>query len=485
MTVRRIAVGLIVTVTSPAVARAAAAQTPRDVVVRAISAMGGEAALRGVGGVAWDYYIATFGIGQSELPESPPRATVATGHAVHDYRAGRRSTVQENRLLTGAVQRQRLIVTSTMGMNEINGQQSPAAPGTVAAQLRLLRIAPERLMLAALDDPSLAAVPARAFRDAMCDGVRIAAADTATVWFDRVTGLPLVIEFVTDDPILGDRATQWWLTRWQPAGAILVPRQWDQIVNGRPAQQLYITAATIDPAMPDSAFAIPDSIARRALPPGTLPPPLTVTLVQLAPFVWRAEGGTHFSLIVEQPGQLVVVDAPLSTERSRAVLDTLRARFPGKRVGLVVATHHHWDHAGGMREYIAEGIPVATLEANTAFIRQVAAARRSVRPDLQAQRRRTPTLRTFTDSLVIGTGESSVVLYRQPTTHVEGLLSAWVPGAGVLFTADVLSPGAQLAPVGSAEMVALARARGLRPDRYAGAHGTLASWADVERAAVR
>lgn len=482
---QRLAVSMLAAVTYTAVAVPAAAQTPRDVVVRAVNAMGGEPALRGLSGVTWDYYYAAFGLGQSELPESPPRATMSTGRLVHDYRAGRRWVVQENRLLTGAVQRQRLIVTSTMGMNEINGQQNPAAPGTVAAQLRFLRISPERLMLAALDDPSLSAVPARSFRGAIHDGVRIAVADTGTIWFDRVTGLPVVIEFVTDDPILGDRATQWWITRWQPAGAILLPRQWDQIVNRQLVQHVYITAATVDPPTPDSLFAIPDSIARRAQPPGPPLAPPAVTLNQLAPFVWRAEGGTHFSLIVEQPDQIVVVEAPLSTERSRAVLDTLRSRFPGKHVGLVVATHHHWDHAGGLREYIAEGIPVATLEANAAFVRQVAAARRTVRPDLQARRRRSPTLRAFGDSLIVGTGETRVSLYRQPTTHVEGLLSAWVPGAGVLFTADALTPGQQLAPVGSAELVALARARGLRPDRFAGAHGMLASWADVERAAGR
>ena len=209
-------------------------------------------------------------------------------------------------------------------------------------------------------------------------------------------------------------------------------------------------------------------------------------LVELAPGVWRAEGGTHHSLVVEQADQLVLVEAPQSTLRVRAVLDTLRARFPAKRVGIAVMTHHHWDHSGGIREVIAEGIPVATHEINAAFVRQVAAARRALAPDLQAQRRRSPALRTFADSMVIGSGEGRVVLYRQPTVHVEGLLSAWVPAAGVLFTADVLAGGAAaLAPVGSAEMAALARSRGLAPRWFAGAHGTVVPWADVERAAAR
>lgn len=489
------ALGLVLC-TAVASGSVATAQSPRDLVARAAQAMGGEAALRGVRGLAYDYYNAAFTLGQSELAESPIRASVSYGRIVHDYQGGRRLVTQETRQVNGQVGRQRFVAMPTMGMNEINGTPNPAAPGAVVNQLRNMRLAPERVVLAGLDGSNtLTAVPARSFRGAMHDGVRLAAGpDTLTIWFDRVTGLPVVYQVVTDDPILGDRESLWWLTRWQPAGPVLWPRQWDITVNGQLFTHIVMTGVSVDPTVADSLWAIPDSVARRAQPVTPLPPappPLAVTLNQLAPFVWRAEGSTHHSLVIEQPDQLVVVEAPLSTERSRAVLDTLRARFPGKRVGVLVMTHYHWDHSGGLREFVAEGIPVMTLEANATFVRQVAAARRTVRPDLQAQRRRSPTVRTFGDSLIIGSGETRVVLYRQPTMHAEGLLSAYVPGARVLFTSDVVNPpvtpsasSPPLPAVGSGELVALARARGLSVDWYAGGHGAMTAWADIERAAA-
>ena len=69
--------------------------------------------------------------------------------------------------------------------------------------------------------------------------------------------------------------------------------------------------------------------------------------------------------------------------------------------------------------------------------------------------------------------------------QAEGLLSAWVPQARVLFTSDVVNPGAQgqVPPLGSAELVALARARGFSPERYAGGHGVAVPWTEIERAA--
>lgn len=463
----------------------ATAQSPRDIVARGLDAIGGEAAVRGLATLTTDFYSINFTLGQSELPASPPRASLAVGRLVTDWRAGRRYLSQETRAVTGAVARQRLVVAGNAGATGNLGQQVSMTAAAVALQQQLMRRMPHRLLLAALDNPAaLSAAPSREFRGQMHDAVRMASADTATLYFDRASGILTVSEILTDDPILGDRITQTWYTRWQPVeGGARYPRQIDSFVNGQLAVHLINTTASAEvPA--DSLFAMPDSIATRPPQPAG-PAPIAVRLVELGPGVWRAEGGSHHSLVVEQRDQLVLVEAPQTTQRVRAVLDSVRSRWPAKRIGIVAMTHHHWDHSGGIREVIAEGIPIATHELNATFVRQVAAARRTVAPDLQSQRRRTPMLRTFRDSLVIGSGEDLVVLYNQPTVHVEGILSAWVPRAGVLFTSDVVNPPAAGAPpaAGSAELVSLARSRGLAPRIYAGGHGPVVQWADIERAA--
>lgn len=485
MLVRRLAFALFVAI---ATSSRAAAQAPADLVRRAIDAMGGEQALRAVTSTTTDYYLATFGIGQSELPESPPRVTISTGRFYHDFGRMRRAVNSDNRQITGQVTRQRQVATPEGGMNDVAGAQTVLGGAAVFGQMRFLRTQVDRLMLTALDNPgTVSPVPARNLRGSMSNGIRIAGQDTISVWFDRVTGLPLLLEAVTDDPILGDRATQTWLTRYQPSGSVRLPRQVDVEWNGQLNQQAWYSSVAVNAPLSDTMFTLPDSIMRRTQPAAAAPAaptPITVTMNQLGPSVWRAEGATHHTLVVEQPDQIVLVEAPLSTERVRAVLDTVRGRFPGKRIGTVVMTHYHWDHASGIREIVAEGIPIVTMEQNAGFVRQVAAARRTTRPDLQAQRRRTPTLRTFTDSMVIGSGETAVVLYRMPSIHAEGLLAAWAPSARVLFTSDVVNPGpqGQVGQPGSGELAALARSRGLSPEKYAGGHGVLINWPDIQRA---
>ncbi len=463
------------------------AQTPRDIVARALAAMGGEQALRGIRAVTTDYYSMTFALGQEETPESPARASVQVGRLTADYAGNRRTGSFEVRTVAGAVNRLRRIFAAGIGMLETNGNLAPDQPGTVAGEEASLRRALGRLLLAALDNPTaLTAVPEKTWRGAPHDGLRYATGpDTLDLYFDRRSGLPTVTVVVADDPILGDRRTESWFTRWQETAGVRFARQSDVYVNGRLNTHSVFTAVTVNPELPESLFAIPESIATRAQKANPVPPPPVVTLAQLAPGVWRAEGGTHHSLVVEQSDGLIVVEAPQTSRRSQAVLDTLRARFPAKPVMMVVNTHHHWDHSGGVRAYLAAGTPVVTAVGNAAFVRTLGVVPKTVEPDALSRRGRPPQVRTVDDSLVIGSRDGRVVVYRLPTAHVEGMLAAYVPAARLLFNSDVLSPGTPLAPAGSKEIVAFVRARGITVERVAGGHGGIATWADLEQAAVQ
>jgi len=456
------------------------------VIQRAVSAMGGELALRGLTATVVDFNSATFGIGQEETALSAARGPIAWGRISTDWRGGRRSLAQESRGVNGVNTRQRQVIAGDIGMGEANGAQAVVAPGVVSGVLRSMRQQPERLLLRALDNPVAArALPPRMLRGETMDGVGFAlGADTLSLYFDRPTGLLVVAEVLADDPVLGDRRTSTWYTRWQATGGVKLPRQIDVEANGRPLSQTNITAVAVNGALADSVFAIADSISSRAVRvSAATAPSVTVQVVELAPSVWRVEGGTHHSLLVEQAQQLVLVEAPQSAQRTNAVLDTIKARFPTKPIGVVVNTHHHWDHSGGVRAALAAGHRIVTHQRNVAFVRGVASARKTVAPDALSRRPVAPVVTAVTDSLIIGAGDRRVVLYNLPSTHVEGILAAYVPGARVLFASDVLTPGPTLAPLGSAELLAMVRARGLAVDRFAGGHGTVVPWADVERAA--
>jgi glyoxylase-like metal-dependent hydrolase (beta-lactamase superfamily II) len=258
-------------------------------------------------------------------------------------------------------------------------------------------------------------------------------------------------------------------------------------VNGRLQQHQLVTSVAINGTLAESDFAIADSLVARAQPvPATAPAPapITVTLAELAPNVWRAEGGSHHSLVIRQATGLVVVEAPQSSARSRAVLDTLRGRFPGVTVRTLVPTHHHWDHSGGVREYLARGVDVIVHQRNVEFVRGIGAAQKTIAPDALSRGGRMPAVRAANPVTIVGVGETAVQLIELPTVHAQGMLAAYIPSARILFVSDVLTPGPTLAATGSREIVAMVRARGITVDRVVGGHGGIAAWADVERAAA-
>jgi len=232
------------------------AQTPapRDLVARAVTAMGGETAVRGLRGSAIDFYQAMFALGQEETPASPARANLTVGRQVTDYAGDRMLITTEGRNPTGAVNKVRRVIAGSIGMTETNGVPAPENPGQVATLERFMRRTPERLLLTALDNP--------------------AGADTLDLYFNRRTGLLVLTETLTDDPILGDRVTRTAFTRWQDAGGVLLWRHLDVEVNNRLQNHSVATAISTNPALSDSMFAIPDSIAARAQRSDATPPPV-------------------------------------------------------------------------------------------------------------------------------------------------------------------------------------------------------------------
>ncbi|MGH9258364.1 MAG: hypothetical protein ACRD08_00475, partial [Acidimicrobiales bacterium] len=212
---------------APAEAQAPA-PTPRDRIARALTAMGGEQAVRGLTTLSLEFYGANVALGQEETPESPARTITVAGRTTTDYARSRRVTSVELRNPAGAVNRQRRVTEGGIGLLETNGRFAPDGPGAVAGVETSMRRDPERLLLAAFDNPAtLSPLPPKRWRGQPHDGVRYRGRDTLDLYFDRPTGLLTVIEAVTEDGILGDRRTVTWYTRWQDAGGVSFARQYD------------------------------------------------------------------------------------------------------------------------------------------------------------------------------------------------------------------------------------------------------------------
>jgi hypothetical protein len=95
--------------------------------------------------------------------------------------------------------------------------------------------------------------------------------------------------------------------------------------------------------------------------------PVKVESQKLADGAWLVGGGTHNSVLVEFNDFVAVVEAPQNEARSLAVIAEVNRLVPNKPIRYLVNTHHHMDHAGGLRTYLSQGSTIVTHESNKQY----------------------------------------------------------------------------------------------------------------------
>ena len=93
---------------------------------------------------------------------------------------------------------------------------------------------------------------------------------------------------------------------------------------------------------------------------------------KLADGVWYVGGIRHASVAIEFRDFVAVVEAPLNEKRPIAVIDEVHRLVPNKSVRYLVNTHHHFDHAGGMRDLRRRRArPSSPIRVNREFYQKV------------------------------------------------------------------------------------------------------------------
>jgi glyoxylase-like metal-dependent hydrolase (beta-lactamase superfamily II) len=271
------------------------------------------------------------------------------------------------------------------------------------------------------------------------------------------------------NPIYGDMDYEMRYTEYRDFGGVKFPmllhtHQGDPRLNT--AHNYYEYRVTsVKPNAPVTTMPVPDVVKSAATPPAR------VESQQLAPGVWLLGGGTHNSLLVEFKEYVAVVDAPNNEERSLAVIAEAARLAPKKPVQYVINTHHHFDHAGGLRTYLSQGTTIVTHETNKQYYLDIMfrPAPRTINPDRFALfnpmywiSRRPPPIETVAGEprssakYVVTDGERILEVIKvqdvayelgdrsyNQGNHSVDMLIAYLPKEKILFNADLYSPPAQ------------------------------------------
>ena len=141
------------------------------------------------------------------------------------------------------------------------------------------------------------------------------------------------------------------------------------------------------------------------------------------------------------------MQGPQNEARSLAVIAEAARLVPGKPVQYVINTHHHFDHLGGLRYAVSEGVRVITQVQNKSFYDKVLANPHTVKPDRLSQSPKAAVFETVGDTRVLTDGTRRMVLHRiQGFSHDDTVLMAYLPKEKILIQTDAYNPPPADAP---------------------------------------
>lgn len=265
-------------------------------------------------------------------------------------------------------------------------------------------------------------------------------------------------------PTLGDLVVTWWFDDYRPVeGVGVLPRRYGVSLDGRPFIEMEVVEARTGERAVAALLQPPEGVE--------VPEPQEIgsggdasagaRVEEVAPGVYLAvalRGGFH-PMFVEFEDFVVAVDAPAgyplwdelpasdvapgpsASWLSQRYLELIRETVPDKPVRYVVLTHHHQDHAGGVRAFVAAGATVLAAPPTAGLVRSDVAASHALAPDRLAREGGELCLEVVEGRRVLGDGTRRLeVIDVGPNPHAAGMLVVRLPREGIWFVSDLLDP---------------------------------------------
>ncbi|HEX8174228.1 MAG TPA: MBL fold metallo-hydrolase [Pyrinomonadaceae bacterium] len=287
----------------------------------------------------------------------------------------------------------------------------------------------------------------RSLGEAEIDGRRFRvlsfAAETGaqlSLYFDARTNLLARTEQLESHPLLGDSTSGNIFSDYQRTGDVRIPRRRLAFVNQFITSENEYAEVKLDFADGEKLLEVPAGFVEAA-PSQTTAGAEVMRKVGDGVYLIERVGQLYRVMFVEFDDYVMVLEAPTDSNVSKAIIKLIKQAVPDKPIRYISFSHFHFDHTGGLREYIAEGATFVVPPGNRAFIEQMAKSKFTLKPDTLALSPRSPLVETFENKRTFTDGKRTVELYSiGPTSHVNDMVMFYFPKERILFQGDMFSP---------------------------------------------
>jgi glyoxylase-like metal-dependent hydrolase (beta-lactamase superfamily II) len=123
------------------------------------------------------------------------------------------------------------------------------------------------------------------------------------------------------------------------------------------------------------------------------------------------------------------------------VVEEVKKLVPGKPIRYMINTHHHFDHAGGVRSAAAEGAIIITRSEAKPYFERALATQAKILPDRLTKSGRKAVVRGVGEKTVLADGARTIELHRiGDSIHTDTFLMVYLPKERLLIQADAYTP---------------------------------------------
>lgn len=260
------------------------------------------------------------------------------------------------------------------------------------------------------------------------DGARIA------LYIDEQSGLLSKFETLFMDRFSGDSVAETRFPGQRKVGNFMVPTARVTAINGDVTNDFRFAEVSFNSELNAQTFKVPEGYR-----PVTFPAPTPVT--KHAEKIYTTSAGGYNVLFVDFADYIFVMEAPGNERISLQAIEQIKKTIPGKPIKYVAVTHHHDDHAGGIRTYMAQGATLIVAPGEQAFFKKVSANRFKAESDSLTRKPIEPTFEPIQNGKrVLTDGTTTIEIYdigKGP--HAEEMLVAYFPAQKFIYQGDLLN----------------------------------------------